>query len=166
MTGRERLPDVRLLEMLRAADPTDADAIAAIQQDSFDDQWSADSVASLLLGPANLSVVAEREGRLLGFLIGQCVVDTAEVLAVAVVKEARRTGWGAALLTGFERVASASGAERVILDVAADNGPALALYAARGYETVARRDRYYATGRSDPVDALVMVKNLGFEKVL
>lgn len=160
MTGRERLSQARLLEALRAAEPTDADAIAALQQASFDDQWSADSVARLLSGPANLSVVAEREGRLLGFLMGQCVVDTAEVLAVAVDAEVRRAGWGAALLTGFERVASVSGAERVILDVAADNGPALALYTARGYETVARRDRYYASGRADPVDALVMAKNL------
>lgn len=160
MTERERLSQARLLEALRAAEPADADAIAALQQASFDDQWSADSVARLLSGPANLSVVAEREGRLLGFLLGQCVVDTAEVLAVAVDAEVRREGWGATLLTGFERVASVSGAERVILDVAADNGPALAFYAARGYETVARRDRYYASGRADPVDALVMAKIL------
>lgn len=120
----------------------------------------AESVARLLSGPANLSMVAESAGRMVGFVIGQCVVDTAEVLAVAVEASARRAGWGAALLTGFERVARASGADRVILDVAADNDPALALYTGRGYETVARRDRYYASGRADPVDALVMVKKL------
>ncbi|WP_420563190.1 ribosomal protein S18-alanine N-acetyltransferase [Thalassobaculum sp.] len=155
MTGRDGL-----LEALRAADAADADAVAALQRASFDDQWSMEAVTGLLSGPANLSLVAEAQGRLVGFLIGQCVVDTAEVLAVAVDPGARRAGWGGALLTGFERVARASGAERVILDVAADNAAALALYAGRGYQTVARRDRYYAIGRAHPVDALVMAKNL------
>lgn len=157
MTGRGTL-----LDALRAAEPEDAPAIAALQQASFDDHWSVDSVGRLLTGPANLSLLAERDGVIQGFLIGQCVVDTAEVLAVAVEATARRVGWGGALLTGFERVAQASGAERVILDVAADNAPALALYTARGYETIARRDRYYAMGRPAPVDALVMAKNLAF----
>ena len=148
------------LDALRAAGPADAGAIAALQQASFDDRWSAESVGRLLSGPANLSLLAEWEGRVLGFLIGQCVVDTAEVLAVAVAAEARRVGWGGALLTGFERLAEASGAERVILDVAADNAPALALYATRGYETIARRDRYYVAGRAHAVDALVMARML------
>lgn len=155
MTGRVGVPDA-----LRAAEPDDAPAIAALQQASFDDPWSAESVGRLLTGPANLSLVAEPHGRIQGFLIGQCVVDTAEVLAVAVDAAVRRAGWGGALLAGFERLADASGAERVLLDVAADNAPALALYATCGYQTIARRDRYYAIGQADPVDALVMVKNL------
>ena len=156
MTGR--------FDALRAAEAADARAIAVLQRASFDDRWSDESVARLLDGPANLSLIAEPEGRLVGFLLGQCVVDTAEVLAVAVGSDARRTGWGGVLLTGFERVAAASGAERVILDVAADNDAALALYRRCGYETVARRDRYYASGRPAPVDALVMVKMLPVEQ--
>ncbi|MEQ8586755.1 MAG: GNAT family N-acetyltransferase [Thalassobaculaceae bacterium] len=146
-------------DCLRAAEPSDAEAIAALQRASFDDPWSAASVRRLLTGPANLSLVAERVG-LAGFLVGQCVADTAEVLAVAVDGRRRRAGWGDALLAGFEAVAAAAGAERVLLDVAADNAPAEALYRSRGYETVARRDRYYAAGRPAPVDALVMVKML------
>lgn len=159
MTGPTTGPGDRL-DALRAAELADAEAVAALQQASFDDRWSAESVGRLLSGPANLSLVAEGDGRILGFLIGQCVVDTAEVLAVAVDAAVRRSGWGAALLTGFEQVAAASGADRVILDVAADNDPARALYGARGYEIVARRDRYYASGRPVPVDALVMAKTL------
>ena len=149
------------LDRLRRATPDDAVAIAGLQQAAFDETWSADSVARLLSGPADLSLLAERpEESPAGFLIGQCVADTAEVIAVAVDAASRRQGWGVALLTGFETVAAASGAERVILDVAADNAPALGLYHALGYETIARRDRYYATGRAAPVDALVMVKML------
>ncbi|MFX4220048.1 MAG: ribosomal protein S18-alanine N-acetyltransferase [Thalassobaculum sp.] len=146
-------------DLLRAADPSDAEAIAALQQASFDDPWSADSVRSLLTGPANLSLVAEDAG-LAGFLVGQSVADTAEVLAVAVDGARRREGWGHALLAGFEAVARAAGADRVLLDVAADNAAAGALYRSRGYEAVARRDRYYAAGRPVPVDAMVMVKML------
>jgi len=150
-----------LRDRLRAAAAGDADSVAALQRAAFDEPWSTESVARLLAGPANLSLVApDGSGGLAGFLIGQCVVDTAEVVAVAVAAEHRRAGWGRALLGGFEAVARASGAERVLLDVAADNAPALALYDARGYRTVARRDRYYVAGRTTPVDALVMVKML------
>lgn len=148
-----------LADCLRAAEPSDAEAIAALQRASFDDPWSADSVRRLLTGPAGLSLIAE-QGGLAGFLVGQCVADTAEVLAVAVDGSRRRAGWGNALLAGFEAVAAAAGAERVLLDVAADNAAAEGLYRSRGYETVARRDRYYAARRSAPVDALVMVKML------
>ena len=151
-------------DALRAAEAADGPAIADLQRASFEDRWSDEEVVRLLEGPANLSLIAEPEGRPIGFLLGQCVVDTAEVLAVAVGRDARRMGWGGVLLAGFERVAAASGAERVILDVAADNDPALALYCRCGYETVARRDRYYARGRPTPVDALVMVKMLPVEQ--
>lgn len=153
-------PDDRR-DRLRAVDPADAEDVATLQRACFDDQWSAESVARLLTGPANLSLLAEQDGTIAGFLIGQCVVDTAEVLAVAVAANRRREGWGGSLMSGFEALAAASGAERVILDVAADNAPAIALYGARGYATAARRDRYYVTGRAHPVDALVMVKTLG-----
>lgn len=149
------------LDRLRPATPEDAAQVADLQRAAFDETWSVESVARLLSGPANLSLLADRgDGGPAGFLIGQCVADTAEVIAVAVEAASRRRGWGVALLTGFEAVAAARGAERVILDVAADNAPALGLYRALGYETVARRDRYYATGRAAPVDALVMVKIL------
>lgn len=149
-----------LLERLRAATPDDAARIAVLQRSAFDDRWSAESVGRLLSGPASLSLIAEACDGAAGFLIGQCVADTAEVIAVAVAQNHRRRGWGSALLAGFEAVAATSGAERALLDVAADNAAALALYRARGYEAVARRDRYYTTGRADPVDALVMVKML------
>lgn len=148
------------MDRLRAAEVSDAEGISRLQRAAFDDPWSADSVARLLTGPANLSLLAEETGAVTGFLLGQCVVDTAEVLAVAVEGTRRREGWGAALLAGFEAVAAVAGADRVLLDVAADNESALALYRSRNYEAIARRDRYYAAGRLSPVDALVMAKML------
>lgn len=147
-------------DALRQAVAEDAGAIAVLQQASFDDPWSVESVRRLLSLPADLSLVAERDGAVHGFLIGQCVIDTAEVVAIAVAAGSRRRGWGTVLLDGFEQIVAARGGTSVLLDVAADNAAAIGLYERHGYQVTARRDRYYAAGRSAPVDALVMVKAL------
>ena len=142
---------------IRVAVPGDAAGIAVLQNRAFDDAWSEDSVGNLLGLPGALSLVAtDGEGTVVAFLIGQCVGETAEVVALAVAESGRRRGWASALLHSFETLARGAGAERCLLDVAADNTAALALYGARGYRPIARRHGYYAAGRSAPVDAVVM----------
>jgi [ribosomal protein S18]-alanine N-acetyltransferase len=150
-----------LLDRLRAAEAEDAAIVADLQASAFDEAWGVDSVRGLLALPANLSFLAiGGEGRAVGFLIGQCMIDVAEIISIAVDPRFRRQGWARAMLDGFTAVASARGAERVILDVAADNVGGLALYRTLGFDVIARRNRYYATGRPIPVDALVMAKTL------
>jgi [ribosomal protein S18]-alanine N-acetyltransferase len=69
---------------------------------------------------------------------------------------ARRRGLGALLMAGALAQAVAGGAAAMLLEVAADNDAARALYARLGFEEVGRRRRYYADGR----DALVLKRLL------
>ncbi len=74
----------------------------------------------------------------------------AELNRIIVASAGRRTGLGKTLLAAG--IAAAEEAEEMLLEVRHDNAPAMALYAAFGFEEIARRNNYYGGG----VDAVVM----------
>ena len=57
-------------------------------------------------------------------------------------------------------LAAGQGAVTAFLEVAHDNGPALALYGQSGFEPVGRRPAYYARAAGLAADALVLRKAL------
>lgn len=94
-----------------------------------------------------------------GFIIGRVVADEAEVLMVTVEPRQQGVGHGRTLLAAYEYAAAQAGAEVSFLEVAEDNAPALALYAAQGYREAGRRPKYYK--RPDGhADALVLKRPL------
>lgn len=147
---------------IRPATAEDHAAIAGIQMTSFPDRWSLDAVRRLAGIAGAIVLLAEREsdGAALGYLIGQSVAGEAEVHSLAVLAAARRRGLGRRLLATFEGLAAGLGAESVVLEVAADDPVAQALYAAAGYVVVARRPGYYRIGRVAAVDAEVRRRTL------
>ena len=70
-------------------------------------------------------------------------------------ERAATRGIGRALLEDLLAEAAASGARRVMLEVADDNMPAQQLYAGYGFEAVAVRRGYYQPSNTD---ALVMLR--------
>ncbi len=87
-----------------------------------------------------------------GMVLARCIADEAEVLTLAVDPAARHQGIGGALLGRAMATAQQRGAAAMFLEVASDNAPARALYAAAGYVVVGRRAGYYAGG----LEALVL----------
>jgi ribosomal-protein-alanine N-acetyltransferase len=87
------------------------------------------------------------------------VAGEAELLTLAVAPPARRRGRGRALLAAFEQGARERGACEAFLEVAADNAPAVALYAGAGYSELGRRPGYYSRA-AGAVDALLMGRAL------
>ncbi|MBZ4690253.1 MAG: rimI [Cereibacter sp.] len=128
------------------------DALAALHGRVFTvpRPWSAAEIAGLL-DSAGVFLLTEPQG----FLMGRAIAGEAELLTLAVAPEARRQGIGARLVAGFLTEARARQAESAFLEVAADNGAALALYDAAGFRQAGRRRGYYATA-AGPVDALVL----------
>ena len=113
--------------------------------------WSADEFAALLKTPGCFLL-----SRPDGFLLGRAIAGEAELLTLAVDPAARRKGTGRSLTQEFAVAARARGAEHLFLEVASDNLPAQALYAALGWQEAGRRPDYYAPG----LDAIVMRLNL------
>ncbi len=93
---------------------------------------------------------------LLGAIVGQCVVDEAEIHEVAVAHEARRKGCGTKLVEAFTTSVHQRGAHQCSLEVRAGNLPAIALYKSMGFQNCATRRAYYADGE----DAIVMIRSL------
>ncbi|MCU0815994.1 MAG: ribosomal protein S18-alanine N-acetyltransferase [Cypionkella sp.] len=117
--------------------------------------WSAAEIAALLDSP-HVFLLAEEEA----FLMGRVIADEAELLTLAVDPPARRRGLGRALLAQFLDEARKRGATRAFLEVAADNGPACALYQAAGFAQDGRRRDYYHRPDGGTVDALLLSRAL------
>jgi len=119
--------------------------------------WSADSFAAMLADPGT-RLLADPLAR--GFALLRVAADEAELLTLAVDPGFRRGGLARDLMDRFDRVAAAQGARNAILEVAEDNAPARALYAACGWEPAGRRPGYYRSATHPPVAALILRKAL------
>lgn len=76
-----------------------------------------------------------------------------DIQTIAVAPEARGWGLGRALMVVLLDRAAERLAERVFLEVRADNDVAIALYASLGFEEIAVRPQYY---QPEGIDALIM----------
>lgn len=131
-----------------------AGALAAIHAEAFDAPWDAAAFRELL-GQPGVIAIAEVDG----FILIRVVADEAEILTLAVRPAARRQGIAARLTAQAAAAAQSFGATRLFLEVAEDNAPARALYAALGFQPAGRRRGYYARKDAPAVDALILALN-------
>jgi [ribosomal protein S18]-alanine N-acetyltransferase len=147
---------------VRAAQPGEAAAIAAIHRELFDPPWERDGLRRLLELTAVRAFVAEAgpAQMLAGFILGRLAAEEAEILSIGVAPAWQRRGLGGQLAVELTASLVRSGVERLFLEVAADNAPALALYFRQGFRSVARRKGYYERRDEPAADALVLAKTL------
>jgi ribosomal-protein-alanine N-acetyltransferase len=152
------LPECRI----RGAQSGEAAAIATIHRALFDRPWEVDGLRRLLELTSVRAFVAEAGPALVlaGFILGRVAADEAEILSIGVASAWQRRGLGGQLTGELAASLVRSGAQRLFLEVAADNVPALALYLRQGFRSVARRKGYYECRGAPAVDALVLAKTL------
>ena len=138
----------------RAASARDVRAVHALEAQLFGpDAWSEQSVREELTGARRVAVVAVEGQQVVGYVVTAVAGDVVDLQRVGVHPDHRRRGLARRLLAAaLER----TGAERVLLEVAADNDDGRAFYAAEGFTEVSRRRRYYRDGS----DAVVMERAL------
>ncbi|WBQ06456.1 GNAT family N-acetyltransferase [Kribbella sp. CA-293567] len=139
---------------IRSAVTSDLEALVALDQICFGDPaWSAESWGAEFarLGTDRVVLVAD-EGDPVGYvvlLVPPVTEDPVELLRIAVSPAERRTGVGGQLMTAaLQRCAGRT----VLLEVAAGNKSAGALYRGFGFGEISRRRGYYAGGE----DAVIM----------
>jgi ribosomal-protein-alanine acetyltransferase len=144
--------------MIRSAGAADVQAIADLEQDTFGaGAWNASQIAADVEAPLRSVMVAEVDGRVVGYAVVAMADDVADLMRIAVAEPNRRSGIASDVLAALHDMARQAGAERILLEVAESNVDARAFYAAHGYTEISRRPAYYA----DRGDALVLMRALG-----
>jgi ribosomal-protein-alanine N-acetyltransferase len=145
--------------LTRPVGPFDLDLVAALHAGSFEEAWSVQAIAELLAMPGAFGLTVAMpspEGpRPAGFVLARVAAEDCEILSIGIAPEMRRRGLARALMDEATRLAAASGARRMFLEVAEDNWGARRLYAALGFAPVGRRRNYYRR-RHGAVAALTM----------
>lgn len=120
----------------------DVPAVALIEKDCFSEPWSEQG---FLDGMDNSAVflVAEDEDKIVGYIGMYVMVPEGEITNVAVAKEARGSGTGAALVEVMQQWAAEHGVERIVLEVRMSNDPAIHVYEKRGFTTIGVRKNFY-----------------------
>ncbi|HEX2810175.1 MAG TPA: ribosomal protein S18-alanine N-acetyltransferase [Kineosporiaceae bacterium] len=146
---------------LRALRWWDVERLIAVEQQLFGlTAWTAEAFWAELAQPrSRWYVVAEGSaGELLGYAGLMVSGSEADVQTVAVAPGGQRRGLGSHLVDALVDQAVRRGAASVLLEVRADNAPAIRLYRRHGFEQISIRRRYYQPG---DVDALIMRLALG-----
>jgi [ribosomal protein S18]-alanine N-acetyltransferase len=131
----------------------DVETVMPLEKELFagDPPWAADQFHSELahVPATRWYVVAEDAAEVVGYAGLLVSADTADVQTLAVSPDRQRQGLGSALLAALVEEAQRRAVHEVLLEVRADNAPALRLYARHGFEQIARRRGYYRAGRTD-----------------
>ena len=99
------------------------------------------------------------ENRLIGALLFSQIEDEAEIIEIAVAKDKQRKGFAKSLLSRLQDILIAHSCQRLILEVAETNLPAISLYEHFGFTACGKRSGYYQRITGDnmkKIDALIM----------
>lgn len=148
--------------MIRLATAGDLPDLAAMERELFGvDAWDEAALRAELDGPGRRFVVADRDksGRdgadqLIGYAASRSIGDVVDLQRIAVRADAQRAGVATALLDDL--LEHPGEADRMLLEVSAANGAAIAFYARAGFTRIGVRARYYRDGS----DAIVMRRAL------
>jgi len=143
---------------IREFEKADFDTLYRIDQACFDPQlaYSRPEMAFYMRRPGSFTLVAEGEGRILGFIVAENRRNRGHIITIDVVADARRVGVGSALLSAAEERLLRAGTRAVALETPVNNEAAIRFYKQKGYFVERTVTAYY----SNQMDALVMTKEL------
>ncbi len=148
---------------IRQADEVDLPELLKVEEDCFgSERFNTETVRAFVVRDDTFVLVAYEGNEIVGSAM--CMVSELDrqgkIASIAVLKQRRGTGIGAALLDECERVFQSLGLVKYSLEVEASNSLAIALYASRGYVVMASLQDFYGAGRP----AFYMEKKLNLQK--
>ena len=144
----------------RLATLEDFNAVKAIENESFIEPYSDEDLHyEFEKNPVNKIIVAEQDGKVVGFIDFLITFNSSTIMQVAVTKEARGNGIATHLLSEMENSFPKNIddiVETITLEVRESNVPAKNLYLKNGYKIVVIKEHYYKDGEN----AIYMIKRL------
>lgn len=143
--------------IIREMKTGDIPAVAGLEKLCFGDPWSENMIQSSMDSRLSCWLVAELDGCVVGYVGSESVLDSADMMNIAVSPDYRQQGIAQALVGALMAQLQKKNVLFLLLEVRASNDPAIALYGKLGFEQVGRRPRYYRNPRED---ALILRKEL------
>ncbi len=113
---------------------------AQMHAEIFDNPWSEKSFFDLFtLPPIRYIIINE------GLLVYSALFDEIEIATIGILPPYQRQGKGDKLLSDLIEKAKSLNMRRILLEVAVNNAPAIALYEKKGFTLINTRKNYYKT---------------------
>ena len=141
--------------LVREIQRSDLRQVAALETRLFADPWSEGTLSSCI---DDLFLIAEREGKVSGYLVARDSGTEAEILTFGVDPALRRRGVGSALLTAVADRLEQVGVRKLYLECRVSNVPAISFYLKHGFLEVGKWANYYRSPRENGV---VMCRKIG-----
>lgn len=136
--------------IIRSMTSADLDAVTAIEAETFPIPWSRESFRQELeRNVAARYLVAEKEGRVIGYAGAWIILDESHITNIAITPSERGKGTGRKLTEALLQLLSNLGASYATLEVRESNLRAQGLYRSLGFIRVGRRKRYYEDNQED-----------------
>ena len=134
----------------------DIEAIVQLQ-----DAWTYQTLISLLKQDSVKMLVAydkqqEIDPKVIGYCLYQVVFEQAEILRIGTHPDYQRQGIASQLFATLNNELINNKVESLLLEVRADNAPALALYERQGFVVIHKRKSYYQLPHRPAIDALIL----------
>lgn len=124
---------------------SDIEQVYQIECRCFTQPWSVDSlIGELVRNDVAYYVVAELDGRIVGYAGCWIMYDEAHMTNIAVCEDIRRRGVASRIIIEMMREARRRGAGRMTLEVREHNSGAQTLYASLGFTKIGIRRKYYS----------------------
>lgn len=135
--------------MIRRMEHTDAEAVSIMEGEIFSQPWSCQGFLDAIDKDNVIFLVAEIEGRLVGYCGLYCALDEGEITNVAVGKEFRNCGIGKQLMQRLLLEAKKADITNIILEVRRSNEGAIHLYESLGFTIQGIRKGFYEFPKED-----------------
>ncbi len=151
---------IELLNKKTAESEKDIQAVAYIEAIiQVQDAWSCKTLSELLEQDSiNLLIVYQRD-KVVGYCLYQHLFEQAEILRIGTHPDYQRQGIASKLFAKLNQQLQELNVESLMLEVRADNLPAIALYEQQGFDIIHRRKGYYKVAHQPAIDALIMQLN-------
>lgn len=126
------------------------------------DAWTEQTLAEMLAQDStHIMIVYKPEGKadnnkVIGYCLYQVSFEQAEILRIGTHPDYQRQGIASQLFATLNNELINNKVESLLLEVRADNAPALALYERQGFVVIHKRKSYYQLPHRPAIDALIM----------
>ena len=126
------------------------------------DAWTYQTLVEMLAQDSmHMLMVYEQEGKadnnkVIGYCLYQVIFEQAEILRIGTHPDYQRQGIASQIFAQLNEELMSNQVESLLLEVRADNAPAIALYQQQAFAVIHTRKNYYQVPHQPAVDALIM----------